>query len=53
MRGETLLSADLDVYTSSAGLHTIVASVRVAGVPILKEPRPRNVPVAVFEWEGL
>ncbi|MEW5854157.1 MAG: hypothetical protein AB2A00_35610 [Myxococcota bacterium] len=52
LRGVEVLSADLDVYTSAMDLYVVVDKVRRAGVPILKEPKARNLPVAVFEWEG-
>jgi len=52
LRGVQVLSGDLDVYTSPQDLYLVVEKVRRAGVSIRKTPRPRNIPVAVFEWDG-
>jgi hypothetical protein len=52
LRGREVLSGDLDVYTRQEDLYLVVERVRRTGVPIRKTPRPRNVPVAMFEWDG-
>ncbi len=52
VRGLELFSHDLDLYTTPEDLRRVVELVRRKGVLIRSVPRPRNVPVAAFDWEG-
>jgi hypothetical protein len=52
LRGLTVFSKDLDVYTTGALLNEMLALLRRNGIAVRKVPRPRSVPVATFEWEG-
>lgn len=53
MRGETVLSADLDIYTSGAILNELMAWAPRQGINIVKRPHVRGLPVAFLEWKGL
>lgn len=52
LRGLEVFSDDLDVYTTPEDLRRIVNLMRQKGVAIRNLPRPRNVPVAAFDWDG-
>ena len=52
LRGEEILTADLDVYADPETLDKILAWAARNGIPILKRPQPRSVPVAFIKWEG-
>lgn len=50
--GESLFSADIDLYTNRINLDAIAAWARTHGAVVRKMPQVRNLPVAVIEWEG-
>ena len=52
VRGQNVLSGDLDLLATWPGLEVIVSAIAALGGKVLKMPRPRTVPVAVVEWEG-
>jgi len=53
LRGEGVVSADLDIITTSESLHELLAWAPRHGVAVLKRPQPRSLPVAVLEWRSL
>jgi hypothetical protein len=52
LRGQTVFSADLDIYTTPRALDDIVAAAPAIGLTVRKLPQPRSVLVAVLDWEG-
>lgn len=52
LQGLDVFSDDLDVYTTPEDLRRVVELVERKGVLIRSLQRPRNVPVAAFDWEG-
>lgn len=52
LRGEEILTRDLDMLADPATLRAIVAWGARNGIQVLKTPRPRSVPVAGLRWEG-
>jgi hypothetical protein len=52
LRGEDILTRDLDMLADPATLGAIVAWGARSGIQVLKTPKPRSVPVAVLRWEG-
>lgn len=51
--GVELLSVDLDLYVSPATLTELLDWAPRIGARIVKRPRPRNIPVAFLESDGL
>jgi hypothetical protein len=52
LRGETVLSGDLDLYTTSETLRRIMDWAAARNIRIVKRPQPRALAVAFLEWEG-
>ena len=52
LRGETVFSADLDLYTTSDTLYDILRWAPRHNVRVVKRPRPRALQVAVLDWTG-
>lgn len=52
LRGESVLSGDLDLYTSTPILDQALEWAERRGLPITKRPRERAIPVAVLHWDG-
>lgn len=52
LRGETVLSADLDIYVPAATLEELLGTLEPRGAVVLKRPQARAVPVAVLDWHG-
>ena len=52
LRGESIHSADLDVYTTPETLERILDWAPAMGIRVVKRPRPRALRVAVLEWNG-
>ncbi len=50
LMGETILTSDLDLYAERATLEQIARSVKRRGATIRKVPKPRTVPVLVFDY---
>jgi hypothetical protein len=53
LRGERVLSMDLDIYAAPATLNLLIGRARDLGLQIQKGLEARTVPVAVFEWRGM
>lgn len=53
MRGERVFSDDLDLYVTDSALEELLEWAREHGATITKRPRPRALPVAVLDWNGL
>jgi predicted nucleotidyltransferase len=51
--GEELKSVDLDVYVTPKTLSELLEWAPRQGIRVVKRPRPRNIPVAVLEADGL
>lgn len=51
--GTELKSVDLDLYVTPKTLSEILDWAPRQGIRVLKRPRPRNIPVAVLEADGL
>lgn len=52
LRGDKVFTADLDVYADPETLDRILSWAARNGIPILKRPQPRTIPVAFIQWEG-
>jgi hypothetical protein len=52
LRGETILSADLDVYTTQDTQVQIMDWAPLHGARIVKRAQPRSIQVVLLEWEG-
>lgn len=50
--GETLLSADLDIYVTPETLANVLEWAPRQGFRIIKRPQPRNVQVAFIDYDG-
>jgi len=53
LQGEAVVSADLDIFTTSSALHELLAWAPLHGIVVVKQPQPRSIPVAVLEWNAL
>jgi hypothetical protein len=53
IRGERVLSADLDLYAAPATLNLLLSRAASLGLGLRKGLQARAVPVAVFEWRGM
>lgn len=53
LRGETVVSADLDIYVSPQTLDELLSWAQRHGIVVRQRPQPRSVPVAFLEWAGL
>ena len=52
LRGESILSADLDVYTTIDTQLQIMAWAPAKGARIVNRPQPRALSVVFLDWEG-
>jgi hypothetical protein len=52
LRGDTVLSADLDVYTTQQTQVQIMDWAPSHGARIVKRPQPRSISVVFLEWDG-
>jgi hypothetical protein len=52
LRGDTVLSADLDVYTTWETQVQIMDWAPAHGARVVKRPQPRSISVVFLEWEG-
>ncbi len=53
LRGETTVSADLDIIASERTLQDLLAMAEDLSMVVIKRPTPRSVPVALLDWRGL
>jgi hypothetical protein len=51
LRGETVLSGDLDLIATSDTLDAILDAARRLGAEVLKRPQPRGIPTAFLRWQ--
>jgi hypothetical protein len=52
LRGEPIVSSDLDLYAERETLQGVLAAAGRLGVQVVKRPQPRSLPVAVLRWEA-
>jgi hypothetical protein len=52
LRGETVVSADLDIYVRATTLSELLAWATTGHAEVVSRPQPRSVPVAVLKWGG-
>ncbi len=52
LRGERVLSHDLDVYATIDTQLQIMEWASAHGVPIVKRPQPRAISVVFLDWKG-
>ena len=53
LQGEAVVSADLDIVTTSEALHDMLVWAPRYGISVRKTSQPRSIPVAVLEWRKL
>ncbi|MBI2900094.1 MAG: hypothetical protein HYY17_07905 [Planctomycetes bacterium] len=53
LQGESVLSGDLDLYSSAETLNALLLWAPQHGLIVRKRPQPRSIPTAFIEWEGL
>lgn len=53
LRGERVLSVDLDIYAAPATLNLLIGRASHLGLEVRRGLEARAIPVAVFEWRGM
>lgn len=53
LRGITLFSGDLDLYTDRDTLNRVLEWAPKHGIDVVKRPQPRAIPVAFLLWQGM
>lgn len=53
LRGQTVLSGDLDLYTDARTLAEILQWAPRHGIQVVSRPQPRSIPTAFLRWKGM
>ncbi len=53
LRGEVVLSRDLDLYAVPRSLHDLLQAAPSHGMRVISRPQPRSVPTAYLTWKGM